>query len=100
MLEEIRSDLQTMTAAVASAREGLTRNEFIDIGDVGERVKNVAEKVGGLGPDDAAEIKSHLTDLLEEFRLFSEDVRAKLTLLSEASGIPRASAENGDNGAA
>lgn len=93
MLEEICSDLQTMTAAVASAREGLTRNEFIDIGDVGARVKDVAERVGGLGPDDAAEIKPHLTDLLEEFRRFSEDVRAKLNLLAEANGIPRATAQ-------
>jgi hypothetical protein len=100
MLDEIRSELETMTEAVATARIGLTRNELVDIGDIGERVKDIATKVGGLGPDDAIEISSHLTNLLAEFKSFSEEVREKLASLAKANGIPPATGEIDNSGAA
>jgi hypothetical protein len=95
MLDEIRSDLDIMSETVATARNGLARDEFVDIGDIGQRVQEVAAKVGELGPEDAIEIKPHLTGLLEEFKSFSEEVRAKIAALAEANGQPSAAGDNG-----
>lgn len=99
MLEKIRSDLISMSDAVVTAREGLARNEFVDIGDIGQRVQNIATQVSDLTPEDAIEIKPHLMGLLEEFKNFSEEVRAKLAVLAETNGALPAAGENGDNGA-
>lgn len=100
MLEEIRSDLVTMSKAVATARDGLTRDEFVDIGDIGQQVQAIATKVNELAPEEAVEIKPQLTGLLEEFKSFAEEVRAKLAALAAANGVPLATDENSDNGSA
>ena len=80
--------------------DGLTRDEFVDIGDIGQQVQAIATKVNELAPEEAVEIKPQLTGLLEEFKSFAEEVRAKLAALAAANGAPLATDENSDNGSA
>jgi len=86
MLEEIRSDLATMSYAIAAARDGLSRNELVDIGDIGQQVQDIAAKINELGPEDVMEIKSQLTTLLADFKDFAEEVREKLSALAGSGG--------------
>jgi len=97
MLDEIRSDLATMSRAVATARDGLSRNEFVDIGDIGQQVQDIATKINELGPEDVMEIKPQLTALLADFKDFAEEVREKLSALADAGGNSR-DAGNNDTG--
>lgn len=94
---EILDRLTGLSQEVTHARESLLKGEVVTIDKVHERIETECQAIVELEPDDAAEVKPKLDDLLENLRLFSEEinyVQAKVAeILSNTD-----KEDNGDEG--
>jgi hypothetical protein len=78
---DVRRDLAVVAELIATARAALMRNELIDLTDIPEKVRSVAGAITDLAPEDAAEMRPLLTELLSEFKDFSGEVREKIAAI-------------------
>jgi hypothetical protein len=78
---DVRRELAVVAEQIANARAALMRDELIDLTDIPEKVRSVAGAITDLAPEDAAEMRPLLTELLSEFRDFSGEVREKIAAI-------------------
>ena len=90
--EEILTDLDSMSTLISTAREGLSRNELIDLEGLEARVRGIVESITDLEPEEAVDMRPLLVELLTDFKDFAEEVQSKLTMLQSAH--PTNDAEN------
>lgn len=91
--ETILAELTKMSDIIATARDGLTRNELIQIEDVEGKVRGMVDSIAELPPEDAIEMRPPLVALLENFQAFATEVQAKI---SEISTAPASQEADGD----
>ena len=80
--QEIVADLSAMSDLIATARDGLSRNELMNLEGIQAKLTDVVESITDLPPEDAIEMKPLLSGLLTDFKEFSEEVNAKLSELN------------------
>ena len=85
---EILNSLEELAREVTHARESLLKGEIVTIENVHERIESECQAIVELEPEDAAEIRPKLDELLENLRSFSDEityVQAKVAeILSQA----------------
>ena len=72
--DEILDELAELAQKVTHARESLLKGELVPLGDVQAQIEAQCQAIVDLEPDDTVEIKPKLDDLLDNMRLFSEEV--------------------------
>ena len=81
--EELLSRIGDLTSVVISAREGLAKDEVVDMEGIDEDVREACSAITDLSPDDAIAVRPHLTELLEGLQNFSGELQEKLTAIEE-----------------
>ena len=103
--DELLSHISDLSAIITAARNGLVKDEAVDLEGVDEKVRQACSAVSDLPPDDALEVQPALRTLLDDLQNLSEELRQKISALSgatdgdadDASGEGRgADAEPGD----
>ncbi|MPY74067.1 MAG: hypothetical protein GEU87_07385 [Alphaproteobacteria bacterium] len=84
---DIRRDMAVVAERIANARMALSRNELVDLAGIPEKVRELAGAITDLAPEDAAEMRPLLTELLADFKSFAEEVRRKIAAI-QASAEP------------
>lgn len=95
---DIRRDLAAVAEQIANARTALTRNELADIAGIPDTVRELAGAIIDLAPEDAAEMRPLLVELLAEFKSFSEEVRRKIAAIQESAEPEARAAAAGRSG--
>lgn len=96
--DEIRRELSEVAEHIACARTTLSQDQLIDISGIPEKVRSLAGAIADLAPEDAAEMKPLLIELLDEFRVFSEDVKNKISQIQASTGSEARVAASGRSG--
>ncbi|NKB56802.1 MAG: hypothetical protein GKS00_10745 [Alphaproteobacteria bacterium] len=73
--DEILNKLSELAEEVTNAREQLLKGELVTIESVHQRIESECQRIVDLEPEDAAEIKPPLDNLLGDLRLFSEEIQ-------------------------
>jgi len=81
--DRLESDLQSLSARLRKARQGLSRGTIIDLAPIEEDVKWLCQSVEALPQEDAARLRPRLFGLLEEVNQLGENLRAGLSELAQ-----------------
>lgn len=81
----ILGDLDQMSDLVTSAREGLRRDELVDVSGINEQMQQVVESINDLPVEDLLDIRPALQNLLTEFQDFSKEVEQKIAEIGAAA---------------
>ena len=79
--QEILIGLTKVSETIAMARDLLKRDHLMSMDGVDEQVRGLVASIADLPPEDAAEMRPILNDLLQNFRSFSEEVESKISTL-------------------
>ena len=72
---EILNKMAEMSQEVTVARERLLQGELITLDSIHERIEAQCQLIVDLEPEDAADVKQSLDDLLDNLRTFSEEIQ-------------------------
>jgi methyl-accepting chemotaxis protein len=84
--EEIRAELADVANVISTARQALAQNQILDMRGIQDRVRDVANAITDLTPEDAVELRSSLADLLADFKGFAEELRIKIDEIQASGG--------------
>jgi len=79
---EILESISGLATEVTSAREALLKGELHSLNSIHARIETQCQLIVDLEPNEAAEVKPNLDELLENLRTFSDEiayVQAKVT---------------------
>lgn len=71
---EILDKLSALDAEVTNAREGLLKGELHALEDIHNRIETQCQLIVDLEPEEAAEVKPNLDELLANLRTFSGEI--------------------------
>lgn len=71
---EILDKLTELSDEVTHARESLLKGELVSLEGVQEQIETQCQAIVDLEPEDAADVKPNLDSLLNNLRLFSDEV--------------------------
>lgn len=84
--QELSDELQSVAERIGTARDALGRNEIVEMSDIPERMRTVANAITDLPPEDAIELRPALTDLLTDFKGFADELKDKIGEIQAAGG--------------
>ena len=90
--QEILIGLTKVSETIAMARDVLSRDQLMSMDGVDEQVRVLVGSIADLPPEDAAEMRPILNDLLQDFRSFSEEVESKISNLDPPAAAQAAKA--------
>jgi len=96
--EEIETELAAVAEAIGNARAALSRNEIVEMTEIPERMRNVANAITDLPPEDAIELRPSLSNLLTDFKNFAEELKSKIGEIQAAAGSAGGGAATGHSG--
>ena len=79
---ELLTELSEISSAVSDARKKLDDDEHILLSGIDSRIAETCRSVVDLPPDDALEVRPILSTLLDDLKVFSEELESKVTTLS------------------
>lgn len=82
---EIEAELAAVADMIGNARAALTRNEILEIKDVPGRMRDVADAITDLPPEEASEMRPPLVQLLADFKKFAEELKLKIEAIEAAN---------------
>lgn len=85
--EDLATELETVADVIGTAREALTRNEILEMSEIPGRIKTVADAITDLAPEDAIELRPALSNLLNDFKAFAEELQAKIAEIQTAGNV-------------
>ena len=71
---EILAKIAELSEEVAGAREALLKGELVSIDRVHDRIEAQCQSIVELEPEDAVDVKPKLDALLDDLKLFSEEI--------------------------
>lgn len=71
---EILDKITALDTEVTNAREGLLKGELHSLEDIHNRIEAQCQLIVDLEPEEAAEVKPNLDELLTNLRTFSEEI--------------------------
>lgn len=95
---ELQAELAAVAETISEARAALGRNEILEIRDVPERMREVASAITDLAPEDAAEMRPPLMQLLADFKTFAEELKSKIEEVEAANSADGPTAASGQSG--
>lgn len=79
----LESDMQSLSARLRKARQGLSRGTIVDLTPIEQDVQWLCRTVESLSPDEARDLRPRLFGLLEEVNQLGENLRAGLGELAQ-----------------
>lgn len=76
--QELEAELAAVAGSIETARAALSRDEIVEIREIPERMREVANGISDLPPEDAIEMRPALVSLLSDFKRFGEELQAKI----------------------
>lgn len=89
---EIEAELAAVADMIGNARAALTRNEILEIKDVPGRMRDVADAITDLPPEEASQMRPPLVQLLADFKEFAEELKSKIEEIEAANGASEGAA--------
>lgn len=83
--QELSDELQSVADRIGTARDALNRNEIVEMSDIPERMRTVANAITDLPPEEAIELRPALSNLLTDFKGFADELKDKIGEI-EAAG--------------
>ena len=84
--QELTDELKSVADRIGTARDALTRNEIVEMSDIPDRMRTVANAITDLPPEEAIELRPALSDLLTDFKGFAEELQDKIGEIKAAGG--------------
>jgi hypothetical protein len=95
---EIEAELAAVADIIGNARAALMRNEILEIKDVPGRMRDVADAITELPPEDASDMRPPLVELLSDFKSFAEELKSKIEEIETAKQTNQGAAATGQSG--
>jgi len=95
---EIQAELNAVADTIGEARAALMRNEILEIRDIPERMREVANAITDLAPEDASEMRPPLMELLANFKTFAEELKSKIEEVEAANSTDGPTVASGQSG--
>jgi cell division protein FtsX len=84
--QDLEAELNSVADRIGNARDALSRNEIVEMSDIPERMRTVADAITDLPPEEAVELRPALSDLLTDFKGFAEELKVKIGEIEAAGG--------------
>jgi hypothetical protein len=84
--QDLEVELKSVADRIGTARDALARDEIVEVSDIPERMRTVANAITDLPPEDAIELRPALADLLTDFKGFAEELKVKIGEIEAAGG--------------
>lgn len=84
--QDLEAELNSVADRIGNARDALSRNEIVEMSDIPERMRTVADAITDLPPEEAVELRPALSDLLTDFKGFAEELKVKIGEVEAAGG--------------
>src|SRR3546814_6113293 len=81
----LESDMNSLSARLRKARQGLSRGTIVDLTPIEQDVKWLCRSVQALAPEEASRLRPRLVGLLEEVNQRSEEHTSELQSLMRIS---------------
>ncbi len=91
--DELLSHIHDLSGIITAARNGLSKDEAVNLEGVDEKVRLACSAVSDLPPDEAVEVQPALRSLLEDLQHLSEELRDKISTLSGEAEAEESAAE-------
>lgn len=79
---ELLTELSEISSVVSDARKKLEDDEHVLLNGIDSRIAETCRSVVDLPPDDALEVRPILSTLLDDLKIFSEELESKVTTIS------------------
>lgn len=79
---ELLTELSDISSVVSDARKKLEDDEHVFLSGIDSRIAETFRSVVDLPPDDALEVRPILSSLLDDLKVFSEELESKVTTIS------------------
>jgi hypothetical protein len=79
---ELLTELSDISSVVSDARKKLEDDEHVLLSGIDSRIAETCRSVVDLPPDDALEVRPILSSLLDDLKVFSEELESKVTTMS------------------
>ncbi len=79
---ELLTELSDISSVVSDARKKLEDDEHVLLSGIDSRIAETCRSVVDLPPDDALEVRPILSSLLDDLKVFSEELESKVTTIS------------------
>ena len=76
--DNIQAELIAVAEMIGNARAALMRNEIVEMRDIPGRMRDVANSITDLAPEEASEMRPPLVKLLADFKEFAEELKSKI----------------------